>query len=89
MSQRMGSVGLAVLSCASLLLSGSVLATSDTSTSLCVPRFFSDGDCDLVNDNEECGKSELLNEVSFAPKRNWFLTPVISARLLTALMELS
>ena len=55
---RAGSVGLAAVSYALVLLSRRVLAdTSDDSSALgCVPRFFADGDCDLENDTEDCGR---------------------------------
>lgn len=49
-------VGVAALSCALALLSGSVLASSDSPSSSCIASFISDGDCDLVNDTAECGR---------------------------------
>lgn len=56
MFQRIGFVALVALSYGLVLLSGSVLASSDSSTSSgCVQRFIGDGDCDLENDNAGCG----------------------------------
>ena len=38
------------------LLSGRAFASSDSSSSVCIDTFISDGDCDLVNDIAECGR---------------------------------
>ena len=63
-AQRYHSVGLAILSAALVLLSGSnVVATSSSSAPSmeCTDTSISDGDCDMSNNTEECGRLEGSN----------------------------
>ena len=49
--------GLVALAYALVLLTSVVARTSSDSTSQgCIARFLGDGDCDLQNNNEECGR---------------------------------
>lgn len=59
MLQRFGFVGLAALSYTLMIMPGGVLAIT-TSTGECLPDLFADGDCDLANNAEECGKPKAL-----------------------------
>ena len=57
-AQRYHSVALAVLCSALVLLSGDVVAQSTSSSPSyeCNDNSMADGDCDLDNNNEDCGK---------------------------------
>ena len=62
--QRYHSLGLAVVSSLLVLLSGSnVVGTSSSSSpsSGCTDSSTSDGDCDLSNNTEECGRLDFSN----------------------------
>lgn len=56
--QRFGTVGLASLACSVLMLmmDCGVASSSSVLSMGCIPDFFGDGDCDGVNNNEECGE---------------------------------
>lgn len=56
MFHRTSSVALLALSCALALLSECALASSYSYATDCYANFIGDGDCDLHNDNEDCGK---------------------------------
>ena len=50
-------VAMAALSYAMAFLSSNVLASSSSiSSSGCIDTFIADGDCDLINNNAQCGR---------------------------------
>lgn len=66
-SQRSISFALVSLSYALVLLSNSILAgtiSDDSSYNGCTQRFIGDGDCDLTNDNEDCGKCGMTTGIA-------------------------
>lgn len=68
-AQRYHSLGLAVLGSLLVLLSGSnVVAMSSSSSPLldCTEASTGDGDCDLSNNTEECGRLEFLDGLELA-----------------------
>lgn len=61
---RKSSVGLASLSCLLIHLVGCNIASGSSGTTSmdCIPTFFADGDCDGLNNNEECGEFKAISK---------------------------
>lgn len=68
--QRAGPVAIVALGYALVFSSEGVLAATfsdDSSLNGCTDRFIGDGDCDLTNDNEDCGEWKMTKTFAVSP----------------------